>query len=110
MSIYGVDYGSPLYGSGYYYKIGRTTGMTYGGVAQSCVTMAVPDWSTHNLLCQYKMSGGADQGDSGAPVIRYDDLLNDRWMTGIVWGKTWQGLDWLMSPMSGVYYDMHSVY
>ena len=77
---------SPLVGRSVH-KVGRTTGWTYGKVAESCVDGRdiLGTW----IYCSHKLELFADGGDSGAPVFMFDWFDRDSTevhLVGIVWG------------------------
>ena len=70
------------------HKVGRTTGWTYGTIAETCVD----DRDMHGIwiYCSHKLKLFASGGDSGAPVFMFDDFDRDSTevhLVGIVWGR-----------------------
>ena len=65
-------------------KIGRTTGWTFGVVTNTCVTINVKN-TTITMLCQDRVSGGSDKGDSGSPVFTWPGGSTVA-LNGILWG------------------------
>lgn len=74
------------------HKVGKSTGRTWGQVQQSCVD--VPQFTTvfgqpfdtgRTMLCQGQAGLDSEDGDSGAPVVRYlwGTQIVER---GILWG------------------------
>lgn len=48
-------------------KVGRETGWTYGTLTNTCQDVFLSDKTA--VMCSYKVSGGSQNGDSGAPVF-----------------------------------------
>ena len=73
-------------------KVGQRTGWTYGYMDRACVNVErdadVGD-GKHLYLCQNRVTGGADEGDSGSPVFYHhgsDSYGTDVTLAGILWG------------------------
>ncbi len=87
-------------------KVGRSTGWTFGRIAQTCV-----DFIGNNgvlLLCQHVVNGGAGQGDSGAPVFSYD-IQRNATLYGILWGGTASEGTYNFSPIDNVMAELGSL-
>jgi hypothetical protein len=90
-------------------KIGRTTGWTFGNVAQSCTNLNVnyPQIPNLTLLCQETVQGAGvivGGGDSGSPV--FDNISgNNARLVGILWGGTQDGTLWAFSAMNEVRFE-----
>ena len=79
------------------YKVGRTTGLTYGTISSTCTNAGYiihhsgsPSRFTRvKLLCQGGVSGLAESGDSGGPVFRVTNspFRNDMELLGLVQGN-----------------------
>jgi hypothetical protein len=90
LPITGLLVGNPASGS-VVYKIGRTTGCTFGSLTQTCVdrvvgvkvgSVVLP--TNMMMLCQNRVSGVSAGGDSGSPVFRQDG--KEATLLGILWG------------------------
>jgi hypothetical protein len=66
------------------YKVGRTTGWTYGPVDRTCVDVAVAGTDVI-LFCQSLVTAGVGGGDSGSPVFTWSGLTDVN-LVGILWG------------------------
>lgn len=79
------------------YKVGRTTGMTYGTISSTCTNVGYIVSGTGfpseaieaKLLCQGGVSGLAESGDSGSPVFRVTNSpsQNDVELLGLIQGN-----------------------
>jgi hypothetical protein len=88
-------------------KIGRSSGWTYGYVAQTCVNLRAPYLSqgiTVVLRCQDLVESTAVDGDSGAPVFQWGDTGVT--LYGIVSARRANGQGLSMSAMSNIEYDL----
>lgn len=88
-------------------KIGRTTGWTYGYVAQTCVNLRAPDLSKGVIVvlrCQDLVESTAQGGDSGAPVFQW--ASGGVTLYGIVSARRQNGMGLSMSAMSNIEYDL----
>lgn len=78
-------------------KIGQMTGWNYGLVHSTCVDVKPVPGSTLEpvvILCSDFVVLGSGDGDSGAPVFRYDDIDDTAELVGMIWGG---------NPLTGVY-------
>lgn len=82
-------------------KIGITTGWTQAYVAKSCVNTKGPVRGVY-YLCQDYTNFGADEGDSGAPVLLNINPLPDTTVTlgGLLYGASPQYV--IFTPWSGI--------
>jgi len=90
LPITGLLIGNPASGS-VVYKIGRTTGCTFGSLKETCSdrivgvqvgSVVVP--TNIMMLCQNRVSGVSAGGDSGSPVFR--NKGNEATLLGVLWG------------------------
>jgi hypothetical protein len=82
-------------------KTGRTSGWTQGVVVGTCVNTTVLG-SDIGQLCQARVEGYSDSGDSGSPVYGHhtDGTL---FLAGILWGGSVTGTpSWVFSPMQNI--------
>jgi hypothetical protein len=90
----------------YFEKIGSRTGWTRGKSARPCQN--VSQWG-RTFYCSTWVSGGADHGDSGAPVFRNYLGFSCRcvYLVGIAFATTPNGGMWV-SPISGIRRDFQA--
>ena len=83
-------------------KIGRTTGLTTGGVTNTCVNTGV---SGTNIvqLCQTFVSAGVGGGDSGSPVFMGGGNVT---LVGILWGGNSSGTLFVFSPFNQIQQEL----
>jgi hypothetical protein len=87
-------------------KVGRTTGWTFGRVAETCVYSNVTDTDIR-LLCQNRVDRITgthkivDEGDSGSPVFTVSSG-NDVSLHGVLWGEANDGSTFLFSSLSRI--------
>lgn len=91
LPIVGVSIKNPASGK-IVYKVGRTTGCTFGSLKETCSDrvvglevngMVVP--TNVIMLCQNLTTAGAGNGDSGSPVFRRSG--NEAILLGLHWGS-----------------------
>jgi secreted trypsin-like serine protease len=75
------------------FKVGRTTGGTFGAISNTCLDINV-NLSTKTMLCQDRVGAGSDNGDSGAPVFTQSG--GEATLAGILWGGS--GGKYVYSP------------
>lgn len=85
-------------------KVGRTSGWTYGNITDTCADIN-PFGTDIMLLCQYKVSGGVQPGDSGSPVFSWDGSSNSVELEGLLWGKI--GGSFLFSSFAAVQAELN---
>ncbi len=88
-------------------KIGRSTGWTYGYVAQTCVNLRAPEPSQGIIVvlrCQDLVEATAQGGDSGAPVFQWGDTGVT--LYGVVSARRVNGQGLSMSAMSNIEFDL----
>jgi hypothetical protein len=83
------------------FKVGRTTGGTFGPVAQTCSDSNVSK-SKITMLCQDRVVAGSNSGDSGAPVFLQSG--GKAILTGVLWGGT--GTSFVYSPWLLVFAEL----
>jgi hypothetical protein len=83
------------------YKVGRTTGGTFGSVTGTCCDSNVL-FSKVTMLCQDRVAASAGPGDSGAPVFIQSGGVAT--LAGILWGGN--GQTYAYSPWSFVFSDL----
>jgi hypothetical protein len=83
------------------YKVGRTTGGTFGSVTGTCCDSNVL-FSKVTMLCQDRVAAGAGPGDSGSPVFIQSGGVAT--LAGILWGGN--GTTYAYSPWSFVFSDL----
>lgn len=73
-------------------KVGRTTGLTFGTVLETCARTDVAGTNI-TMLCQQVARGLAMAGDSGSPVFTIENSpqVNDVTLRGILWGAAEDG-------------------
>lgn len=97
-------------------KIGRTTGWTYGYVANTCrdINVLSGDGSTFTTLCAGVVQAGAGGGDSGAPVF-WQGTNGQYVMAGVLFGglrnyDAQSGTEYYFSNWRYVSYDLTGSY
>ncbi len=88
-------------------KIGRSSGWTYGYVAETCVNLRAPAPSQGVIVvlrCQDLVEATAVAGDSGAPVFQWGDAGVT--LYGIVSARRENGQGLSMSAMTNIEYDL----
>jgi hypothetical protein len=98
--VTGFLFGSVSSGSGVY-KVGRTTGGTFGSVTSTCADTNVFA-STITMLCQDWTGAGSAGGDSGAPVFTQSG--GEATLAGILWGGN--GASTIYSPWLYVFAEL----
>jgi hypothetical protein len=90
----------------YFEKIGSRTGWTRGKSARPCQNAS--QWG-RTFYCSTWVSGGANHGDSGAPVFRsyLSSSCNCVYLVGIAFATTPNGGMWV-SPISGIRRDFQA--
>jgi hypothetical protein len=87
LSLTGYLFGSVSSGA-VEYKVGRTTGGTFGSVTNTCVDIVVLDDNLLDtgitMLCQDLTSVGSGKGDSGSPIFLQSG--GKATLAGILWG------------------------
>lgn len=83
------------------FKVGRTTGGTFGSVTGTCCDSNVI-FSKVTMLCQDRVAASAGPGDSGAPVFIQSGGVAT--LAGILWGGN--GQTYAYSPWSFVFSDL----
>lgn len=85
------------------HKVGRTTGWTLGPVTETCINSIVLGSDKPIIqLCQTRVQGAADSGDSGSPVFR-PGAQGNATLLGILWGGSVTGTpSFVFSPMWNV--------
>jgi len=84
-----VGFGSPVENERLE-KVGRTTGWTWGHAGATCEIQYLNPVGCANrrkLLCQCYADYGANAGDSGAPVFRWNTSLGTAVLVGTHWGR-----------------------
>lgn len=84
-------------------QVGKSSGWTWGEVNAACDDYLV---GSTVLRCQYKLSQGSADGDSGAPVFLWHGGT-DITLYGVHWGNL--NGDSLISPMGGIEKDLGSL-
>jgi hypothetical protein len=86
------------------HKVGRTSGWTSGEVTGTCINSVVLGTLPPIIqLCQTRVDGYADSGDSGSPTFRPTNLNNGRsTLLGILWGGAVDRSSFVFSPMWGI--------
>jgi hypothetical protein len=95
------------------YKVGRTTGWTDGPVANTCATVNVGGTDI-TLFCQLLVDGGADEGDSGAPVFSTPDdpyaPMGAAIAYGVLWGGTPDRRSFIFSGIPSINAELGTLY
>lgn len=71
------------------FKVGHTTGLTYGNIESTCVTATSDAAPDRKYLCQWDTDYNVDSGDSGGPVLVDNPISADDknvLIAGIHWG------------------------
>ncbi len=100
LTVTGFLFGSVSSGS-VVYKVGRTTGGTFGSVTNTCVDTNLFA-STITMLCQDWTGAGSAGGDSGAPVFTRSG--GEATLAGILWGGN--GSSTVYSPWLYVFVEL----
>jgi hypothetical protein len=100
LPVTGTLFGSVSTGS-VVYKVGRTTGGTFGSVTSTCVDTNVGGTSI-TMLCQDWSSAGAGAGDSGSPVFTLSG--GEATIAGVLWGGGSSG--YVYSPWLFVFSEL----
>jgi len=100
LTVTGFLFGSVSSGS-VVYKVGRTTGGTFGSVTNTCVDTNVSG-STITMLCQDWVGSGSAGGDSGSPVFTLSGA--EATLAGILWGGN--GGAYIYSPWFSVFLEL----
>jgi hypothetical protein len=93
LPITGSLFGSPASGA-VVYKVGRTTGGTFGSVTNTCADTNVSGFLNLTYLCQTWVGAGSQGGDSGSPVFLNGG--DHATLAGILWGGN--GGSFVFSP------------
>ena len=106
---------NPLAGESVY-KVGNTTGTTYGRIVRTCTDSRANGTNIVNKCQSQAQSGQSSDitvaGDSGSPVYRYRYVRNAGWkieLKGINWtGKNGSGYNSMMtfSPIANIQYSL----
>lgn len=87
------------------YKVGRSTGRTFGNIEYPCVLLTKTDG--RKFICQGLANYYSDEGDSGGPVFRLTSSTTAtalgttyyRYVTGLPWNQVWHGV---FSPIGSI--------
>lgn len=103
LPVTGVMFLSPVSGS-IVNKTGQTTGCTFGFTIGTCVDANAKD-SIITFLCQNRVAGVGDHGDSGSPVFFHGS--DHATLAGILWGGNVG--TYVYSPWTNVILDLGAV-
>ena len=96
------------------YKVGRKTGWTKATVTDTCTKVSVPNPlptdppNNKRLLCQVKVQGHGEIGDSGSPVFRITNSPdpNDVELLGILWAVNTPANVFWYSSIGNIYNEL----
>lgn len=86
--------------------VGHVSGWQAGEVTTTCASVQdvahVKFPSNLKLLCQYKMSVAAQEGDSGSPVLTHaEPAFGEYDLAGMIWARSGSSSSWF-SPIEGI--------
>jgi hypothetical protein len=91
-------------------KVGRSSGWTYGTIAQTCVDVS-SSATEFTIFCQHIVRAGSEGGDSGSPVFSITKRTTVK-LLGILWagGSSSSGPIYAFSPIESVEAELGTLY